>query len=686
MPHKHYPPALRHRARELHADGETYESIAKSLEVPEATIGRWCRGTRKTSKELRAHTSNPPKPWDKLTPLAQDCLGDSTLFAQTLFALRTPAWWRLAADEIVAMALSDEREFALFHAPVGAGKTTLLETVVMWLLAGGGSLDPARGRALRILFGAATMRKAIRSVDRIRGILDDPMPMRAYGPAEHSMSELYGRFKPDPSQGDDARSWRLDQIFVATLEDHRLSDRDPSLAAYSLDSRGGSALSARVDLAVVDDAALMRTVGDESLVERFNVEFESRIDPPKLLQDGKYLGGAMFVVGQRIAMADLYGSLAERTWADDAGEIHHFYKVLKYPAHRDEPPHNEHVEWNGETGCLLDRVRLPWRTLLMEQSKPTYSANFQQDPEAGGAGLIPQIWIDGGVQGNGPDRVEFGGCYDRDRAMGEYPVLSDDETEDLITYATVDPALSTGYWSIQIWATTRWNGPRWLIQGFRKSMPITDFLGIRNDVLTGMMRQLQIESRQRGKPIRVWVIEWNVFGSQFQGSQAFQLFERSHPDVHVIWQKTQKNKQDSKVGIEAKLPELFKAGRVRIPRRSGDIDALNFVKAFVKEHTSYPYGKTLDTVLGFWFGETNMQEILTKGSKVHEVPVIDIRMPRYLKERGERWDAKPPRPLPAGLGTYRGGQRVPVFDPLEVGRSAGAARSLSEEQRRGDGT
>jgi hypothetical protein len=59
-----------------------------------------------------AQTSNPPRSWDQLNDLGKEYLRDFTLFAQTLFLLRTPSWWRLAADEVVAMALSDVREFA----------------------------------------------------------------------------------------------------------------------------------------------------------------------------------------------------------------------------------------------------------------------------------------------------------------------------------------------------------------------------------------------------------------------------------------------------------------------------------------------------------------------------------------------------------------------------------------------
>jgi hypothetical protein len=83
-----------------------------------------------------------------------------------------------------------------------------------------------------------------------------------------------------------------------------------------------------------------------------------------------------------------------------------------------------------------------------------------------------------------------------------------------------------------------------------------------------------------------------------------------------------------------------------------------------------------------------MQEILTRGSKVHEVPVIDLRMPRYLQQRGERWDAKPPRPLPASLGAYTQGGRSPMGADLEVRRSAGGVAVPLEREnwRRGDGT
>lgn len=47
----------------------------------------------------------------------------------------------------------------------------------------------------------------------------------------------------------------------------------------------------------------------------------------------------------------------------------------------------------------------------------------------------------------------------------------------------------------------------------------------------------------------------------------------------TILQKTQRNKTDLNMGVEALLPGIYKQGLVRIPLRHGDLEALNFVRA-----------------------------------------------------------------------------------------------------------
>jgi hypothetical protein len=374
----------------------------------------------------------------------------------------------------------------------------------------------------------------------------------------------------------------------------------------------------------------MENVGRESLEESFEKEFESRIEP----------GGALIVVGQRLAVADLYGALAERTYEDDEGTRYPTYKHLVFPAHFDDRCDGvNHTEWDGkETGCLLDEVRLPWNKLRRLQADRTWAAMMQQRPEESGDGLVPRLWIEGGRD---PDGNEFIGALDPERAFNEYP------WEDrLITYATVDPAISSGFWSVMVWATARFDAPRYLIDGYRVKMSLDQFLGvnIQSSSLTGLMQRLQIESRQRGRPIKVWVIEGN-FGRSFGQPATFTFFEKTHPDVSLLWPTTAKNKTSVVTGVQALLPPLFKAGRMRLPYRTDD--ERTFVRQFVQELIAFPHGRTTDTVMSAWLGEANIRTVLERGATTYGTPNIPWanEMPPYL---AKQWGVQNRRPLPVG--------------------------------------
>jgi hypothetical protein len=650
---------------DLRAQGHSFEEIRKITGRSKHSVMRVCNALRpgeNTVRQAMSRESNPPKTWEKLSDTGKRWLEDFGAFGSEALGLRIAPWWRVAAEEIVALVLDPNEKFGLFNAPTGAGKTTMLESLILWLISGGGSCDPALGRGLRAMFGSATLPKAIRSADRMRRILENPRPLPG---AEQSLLSMFGRFKPSPSEGDETSKWKSGEFTVAQVGEEGLWEKDPTLAAYSL---GASPLSARVDVAIVDDPALMENVGRESLEESFEKEFESRIEP----------GGALIVVGQRLAVADLYGALAERTYEDDEGTHHPTYRHLVFPAHFDERCTGDHVQWNGEdTGCLLDAVRLPWSKLRRLQADRTWAAMMQQRPEEGGDGLVPRLWIDGGHDADGN---EFIGALDPERAFNEYP------WEDrLITYATVDPAITSGMWAVMVWATRNFDSPRYLIDGYRLKMSIDEFLGVNlvSSGLSGLMQRLQMESRQRGHPIKVWVIEGN-FGRSFGQPATYGYFEKSHPDVSLLWPTTSKNKTSIVTGVQALLPPLFKAGRMRLPYR-GDNER-TFVRQFVQELVAFPHGRTTDTVMSAWLGEANIRTVLERGATTYGTPNIPWgqTMPPYLEKE---WGVQRERPLPKGhpyghvMGEIPGWWDDARKDDDESDRVHGLPQGLRREHR-----
>jgi hypothetical protein len=76
---------------------------------------------------------------------------------------------------------------------------------------------------------------------------------------------------------------------------------------------------------------------------------------------------------------------------------------------------------------------------------------------------------------------------------------------------------------------------------------------------------------------------------------------------------------------------LYRQGLKRLPRRRGDLDALNFTNALRKELTTYPEGATTDLVMADWEGEWNLRQILSLGPR--ETPRVEATLPPYLQRQ-----------------------------------------------------
>ncbi len=614
------------------AEGLSQAKAAKVAGISESTARRWRHGmSRPAADSLKAKLAlqhNPPKAFDDLSDLGKRCLEDFEFFATTFFCLRVPAWWRIAAQALVDDVASPEETFRLLHAPSGAGKTTLLETLVAWLVSGGGTCDPESGRALRVMFASSTLDKAVVSVDRLRRIVEDSRPFfdfRQKLQAAHSLLEVYGRYRPAPGEGDDTSIWRKERFTVAQVGERGLFQKDPTLSAYSLGIRGpagSSPLSVRADVAVIDDAALSTTVGDEDLHERFQSEFESRVEP----------GGSLFAVGQRLHAQDLYGALAARTWEEDQGELHPVYSVLSFPAHRDHAG-DDHREWDGATGCLLDAVRLPYATLQRKASNPGYAPFYQQDVESSTAGgLVDPAWVYGG-----PDSTGWvaEGSLDRERAMWE-PVAAEDGRQ-LVTYLSVDPAeggmaSNASWWALEVWTIDPQNKVRYLIYGTRGQWDIQQILDFRDGEFTGVLQDIVFKAATVGCRVSSVVIEQNA-AHTFLQQRDFQEWRAKWHDITVIPFMTGKNKRDPVIGLHALLPSAYRQGLVRLPYRS-DVQGLNYLKAKIGELTKVR-PKTGDTVMSEWVGAASLERVIAAGTQPSAQPIVPgvTRMPGYLVQQ-----------------------------------------------------
>jgi len=573
--------------------------------------------------ERREELQPNPKPWDELSTDAQAALRDFLVFGEA-FLCRRPVPWRQDAAMRTVEALADrtERSFVVMNMPPGSGKSTLFgHDLAVWLICGGGVCNPQAGRAVRVMLGAFGMSVASHYVARVRRLLESPrryFDKTSQRTAELGLVREYGRFKPR-QQG---AAWANEEFVVEQMTDVDLTEKEPTVQAAS---REKGFLGERVDLAVWDDLVVtsnIRTVEiRDELASWYEDEAETRIEP----------GGALLLVGQRLGPDDLYRNRLNVTYTDDAGQTRRRYHHIVFPAHHDLTCDGGHRQWDGGSdGCLLDAERLPWRELQAQrESNPRRFRTLMQQEDVDPAGaLIDDAWLVGGTDRDG---FIVPGCFDEDRGFGKWP----QGVGALIDYVSVDPSAGN-WWGVTWWAIQPETKVRYLIRGFRSArFKAGDLLewNVAAGDLRGLMEDWQKDSVQAGHPIRVWVIEGNSAFRHLTQYDHFRTWQRRWPMAGVILHQTQRNKTDEHMGVEALLPGIFKQGLARIPYRRGDVEALNFVRAFRRELTQYPDSSSSDLVMSHWMAEWNLGRILSVGRRGQEAPTTNAKLPPYLRRQ-----------------------------------------------------
>jgi len=631
MPRRILPPTYRLQFQRLitpppNGDGVTVAEACRRLGIDKTTGYRWSKGltSHETMTQL-AHKQQmeipSPFEWEKLSDTAKEMLKDFNCFSE-LALCRHPAAWRLEAAQrsVEYLKNKEERDFVVANVFPGSGKSTLWTLdIPLWLVCGGGTLDPSYGRALRFMLGHESKIVSTHYVLRVRRLLELTRPYydkEQQRRAEVCLAREFGRFKPDTQHGEES-IWRSDQFLVAQLTDIDLYEKEPTFQAASRES---GFLGERVDYSVWDDLVTSKSMKTpetaDAIAKWFEDEAETRVEP----------GGVLWLVGQRLGPLDLFRNRLDKQWVDDDGQPHQKYHHIVFPAHNESTCDGTHRQWDlREEGCLLDDYRMPWKELVKLRLEPNYRVVYQQEDTDPSTALVLPVWIDGGLGAYGE---ESPGCYDRDRAFYEHPknVVG-------VNYVDVDVAAS-GWWAIEWWFVEPRTQMNYLIYGARKKMGANDLLDWNNSeqAHVGLMEDLQKASVLAGQAIRVWVIEANACQKHLFQYEHFHRWKRKWGYVEVIAHQTQKNKLDPILGIEARIPMAYRIGRKRLPRKPGT-DSLNYIKHKVHELTTYPNCKTTDTVMADWFGEANLDEIIRLGTKPMEGWAPDVKLPPYLERQ-----------------------------------------------------
>ena len=564
-------------------------------------------GYRQAAEE-RAAEIRGPIPLDDLGPEAKRALDDFEYFRRRYLGHISTPWQVETAERLIALRSTPDKEFVVENCPPGVGKTTLIHDIACWMT--------VRDRGIRGLIGTRKANNGERMLRRIRRSLERPLPFRAATEdiarglacdAEASLSQDFGRFKPDAS-GD---VWRGSEFIVEQLDAVPIEEKEPTWSSYGVDS---GVLGNRFEVIFWDDLVdrtNTRTVETrQSLQELWDSELETRLEP----------GGLLVLVGQRLAGGDLYAYCRAKAVEvdedeDDPGatESGLMYHRIVYPAHDDERCAEVHKgpdvkPWPD--GCLIDPHRVPWRDLrrIRSQNRTTYEVTYQQrdvDPEGV---LVNPLWVKGG---RGADGVEYPGCWDSDRGLGDRPLV-----EGFVSVVTVDPS-PTKYWAVQWWVTPVGvpveSAPRYLMDLYRQKMAAPELLyadpsGAGAYAYSGMLEAWRHRAAEMRLPLTHVIIEENAAQRFFTQQRYFTRWCSEHR-IAFLPHSTHRNKNDPGYGVGS-LGKVWRYGLVRLPGKINDPGRTMALK-LVDEVQKYPGGTTDDCVMAHWFHELALPRIST---------------------------------------------------------------------------
>ena len=555
---------------------------------------------------------------------ARRALDDFEFFRRRYIGKESMPWQVDAANQVLELLKTPQREFVVINVPPGSGKSTLFtHDLVLWLI--------CRNRAIRCLIGSAGERLAKSYTGRLMDSLERQNPYRATEnevragahDADATVTGDYGRFKPTQ-----AKVWRREEMTVAQPNDEAASDKEATIAAFGKD---GGVLGGRFDLVIWDDLVTQRNQrtaeSREEMKQWWKDTAESRLEP----------GGVLLLVGQRLGSDDLYRFALDMTDVvldEDGVEVDvpadeqpRKYRHIIYRAHYEDLCDGKHPKGMGAwpNGCLLDPHRLPWRDLVRVQRNglDSYLVVYQQEDTDPANVLVQKLWVTGGRDEHG---VEHPGCWDVDRKVWELPRGLDGPC---FVYATADPSPSK-FWSVQAWAYHPPTEQRFLLDLVRQKMQAPELLDwdAANACFTGLMHEWQERSRGLGIPIQYWIVERNAAQRFLLQFDHVQRWLRLQGGVQLVGHDTHGvNRSDKDYGVQS-LGPLYRSGRVRLPGYPFDNSRVASMK-LVDEVTRWPEGSTDDCVMAQWFGEWQLPKLYVDPEASN---VVRFR-PSFMRQR-----------------------------------------------------
>jgi hypothetical protein len=592
------------RIKALEEDGQLTKYQAKNLKTPDHPMPK---------KERDLILEGIPT-YDELCPEAKRALEDFAYFRRRYFGRISSPWQEAAAYECEALLNTPHKEYQVVNCPPGSGKSTLFtHDIPAWLA--------CKNRAIRCLIGSRTERQAKwytgrlrRSFERTVVLEADPDELRlGLGvDAESTLVKDFGYFKPMSIPGVGKDPWRIEEFVLAQPGGGAIEDKEASFTAFGMDS---GFLGGRFQFIIWDDLVDKTNIRTQeqidNLIEWYETEAETRLEP----------GGLLILQGQRMKAGDLYRyALDLETGDEEEGEeITKKYKHVVYKAHYEDKCENKHKTTDPPwpEGCLLDPRRLSWRDLkpIMANKQERFRVLYQQEDVDPASVLVQWDWINGGRGENG---VEYVGCFDPGRRLGQLPPGID--TAECVSVCTADPS-PTKNWAIQWWLYHPASEQRFLIDFYRGQLEAPELLDwlINERRFVGIMEEWQLASKAMGAPIQTWIIEVNAaqkFLLQYDHVKRWQI----RHGVNLVPHTTGVKKMDSDLGIPMVQPH-WKHGRYRLPG-----DSFQQLMPMLRELTRWELGtgkgsRTDDCVLANWFLEVHLPVLEMPNM---ETPQMDV--------------------------------------------------------------
>jgi hypothetical protein len=621
MPGKSLTPAEMREIQRLAGEGESRRAIAAATGRHIDTVSDYLKRIRLDPARARIRVEDLPGPIPlrELGPHASRALEDYAYFRLYYFGHISRPWQVEAANLILRLLATEDREYVVYNAPPGTGKSTDKVDLAAWLT--------CHNRAIRGLFGSDVATNAARDLKRLRRAFERTFPAKArdfdlrYGAAEDAKGCLaidFGRFRPLATD-----TWRDDAYIVEQFGEDAVVEKEPTWSSYGRDS---GVLGNRFDYADWDDLVTktnMRTIdARDRLRHDWDTELEPRLEPR----------GLHVLRGQRMGADDLFrynlDKVTDELGVDDEGnevvlatkpKYHH----ICYRAHDEQRclsgAKGSHlrtaVPWNpdGTGGCLLDPVRLPWTDCrsIMVNTPRTWAVQYQQEDAELEDTLIARAWIDGTEDDDGVHP----GCLDPERGFRELPAGI---RGPMAHVACVDPSASK-WWGITRWAYAAPSQLRFLMDLCNERMEGPKLLDWDPDrgCHTGLMEDWQQNSVEDGMFITHWVIETVAFQKWLIQYNHFQTW----------------------------LKPLYRKGMVRLPwARSSRPHVQRLVTQLTRwsEEIARSNGRQVeDLVMSNWFLEVKLPTI---------APAVEHHEPVYL-HRPSWMTGRQGRPVEPGWAT-----------------------------------